>query len=214
MRSSLVTYLAIIGAGIATPGCGNLVLSPAADALGNPAADLIESAPKAPRDLRSGMQGYYGTVSAVGADWVELAPGWNAAGPDIKPGDNTKVKHISAAGTKPGGDPEGPPFLIDTHLLTDLKVGDVVSVYVGVLRDGREWATELHIERRPGGKIPLMPPDRFGGHTSLVAQNQAEQDWEEKGIPIPAKFLDPQGRAPWTKPPYPPVAPLPRPAKP
>src|SRR5688572_14161708 len=84
---------------------------------------------------------------------------------------------------------------------------------------------------------------------------QMEQDWEEKGIPIPAKHLihgpvgtvclvaqagglcsfrrtglrpvppNPKrtlptgpcmrdGRYPWTNPPYPPVAPEPRPAKP
>jgi hypothetical protein len=164
--------------------------------------------------LRGGFQGYGGKVADVGPDWVELAAGWEAFGPDVNQKGNDKSKRISAAGTKPGGDPDGPEFVFDTHLIADIKVGDVVSVYVGVLRDGREWATEIHIRRRPGGKIPPTPPDKFGLHSDLVERFQAHQDWEEKGTPIPVKFLDKNDRAPWTNPPYPPVAPMPRAAKP
>jgi hypothetical protein len=218
MLSSLMTCLAIIGAGIATPGCGNLVLSPAADSPGDPPANLIQPAPpKAPRQLLGGGNSYSGRVGDVGREWVELAPGWTAWGPEVNQKTNDKPKRVSAAGTAPGGDPEvggGTLLLGGTHLLTDVKVGDVLEVELGVTRDGREWATAVSILRRPGGKIPPMVPDQFGDRPDVPERNQAYQDWEEKGTPIPAKFLKPDGRAPWTNPPYPPVAPMPRTARP
>jgi hypothetical protein len=45
-------------------------------------------------------------------------------------------------------------------------------------------------------------------------RDQAEQDWEEKRIPIPARYCGRDGTCPWTNPPYPlPVAPAPREVK-
>jgi hypothetical protein len=93
--------------------------------------------------------------------------------------------------------------------LTDLQVGDVVYVYTEFNRGGDEWTTEIVISRRPGGRIPPQSLTDWGSPSLAQEQNQAEQDWEERGIPIPQRFLS-SGRAPWTNPPYPPVAPEPR----
>lgn len=159
---------------------------------------------------------YNGVVSAVGPDWLELRAGWTAeTGKVGNKQDNTKTKRISAVETTVGGDADGDGEL-ETHRIIDLKVGDVVTIDTWEGADGSEWPTRLLITRRPGGKIPplhgesVLPGEKPNNHLHL----QAEQDWEEKGTPIPKKYLDPNGRAPWTNPPYPPVAPLPRPATP
>jgi hypothetical protein len=134
--------------------------------------------------------------------------------------DNSKPKRISLTRTRPGGDFDCEPFLPvsvseETHLGTDLLVGDVVSLSVGVTREGEEWAMQLTIERRPFGRIPPIHGDpHLGMPQAIHLRYQAWQDWEEKGTPIPKMLLDRDGRAPWTNPPYPPVAPMPREAKP
>jgi hypothetical protein len=163
---------------------------------------------------------YRGVVMAVGVDWLELGAGWTGS-VEIDPtgrqivrrnGDDKKPKRISAVGTRPGGNPrgEGEP---ETHRVSDLKVGDIVSIDTHAARDGEEWTTQIWIQRRPGGKIPPHFGDPLAGTIDAThLRDQAEQDWEEKGVPIPRRYLNPQGRAPWTNPPYPPVAPQPRPA--
>jgi hypothetical protein len=157
---------------------------------------------------------YRGVVSAVDPQWLELGPGWEGVTGRRKQLDHNNPKRISALGTKPGGDPNG-EGTYPTHRVSDLKVGDIVVVEPDISRGGEEWATVITIERRPGGKIPPMEGDRLvGTPRARHMQNQAYQDWEEKGIPILGTYLDPDGRAPWTNPPYPPVAPQPRPAKP
>jgi hypothetical protein len=174
-----------------------------------------------PKRVIHAQGGYRGVVTATGPDWVELGPGWTGTQDDRKQeqADNKKPKRISAARTPAGGDPEGAEDVItafqgNTHLVADLEVGDVVDVITHSAPDGEEWTAAIIIFRRPGGKIPPMPADAAGFRSGTPERNQAEQDWEEKGIPIPKKFLNPQGRAPWTNPPYPPVAPAPRPAPP
>jgi hypothetical protein len=158
------------------------------------------------------MGGYTGVVSAVGPDWFELAGGWHGQSEmRVKqPEDNSKPKRILTTGTKPGGDPTGEGDQ-QTHLGSDLRVGDVVRLWTYKTQDGSEWSKEITITRRPGGQIPSQWGDPFiGSEHAFHLRDQAEQDWEEKGIPIPAKYLDQRGQAPWTNPPYPPVAPMPR----
>jgi hypothetical protein len=209
MARTRILLANLVWVSLAGSGCG---LQAPDDPQATDPPELIQPPAKAPRNLQAGG-GYLGVVTAVGRDWIELAPGWKARVLDRESADKANPKRLSAAGTKLGGDPNGPEgWLGDGHLLTDVQVGDRVMVYVGVLKDGAEWALELHIERRPGGKIPPMPPNQFGHRLPLPEEYQAYQDWEEKGVPIPKKYLDPHGRAPWTNPPYPPVAPLPRPA--
>jgi hypothetical protein len=217
----LLHMVAASGFSVSAFGCGNPESPPREGQLVDQPEELLTGPPaglpKAPRELLGGGGFYSGTVSDIGRDWVELAPGWGAWGREVNQKNNDKPKRISAAGTIPGGDADvGGGFLSfgGTHLLTDLKVGDVVEVEAGVTRAGQEWATAIDIRRRPGGKIPPMVPDQFGERPDVPERNQAYQDWEEKGTPIPAKFLKPDGRVTFTKPPYPPVAPQPRPAKP
>lgn len=64
------------------------------------------------------------------------------------------------------------------------------------------------IWRRPGGRVPPPPGDplalRKRGPTDPplpYERANATQDWEEKGIPIPMRFLSPQERRERTAPP-------------
>jgi hypothetical protein len=96
--------------------------------------------------------------------------------------------------------------------LADVRVGDIVCIET-VHIDGADICVEVIIYRRPGGKIPPWPGDDVPGvRIRRHERNQAYQDWEEKGIPIPEKFrpVDPRSLAV----PFPPVAPMPREAKP
>lgn len=173
---------------------------------GEPPQELIHSKPKR---IAHDVAGYGGVVAAVGPDWFELGPGWEGETARKRPLDNSKPLRLSAAGTTAMGDPrgEGRPT---SHLVTDLKAGDKVSVQSCISRGGEEWVSEVQIRRRPGGKIPPYFRDPFlGTQYAGHLRNQAYQDWEEKGVPIPARYLS-DGRAPWTNPPYPPAAPLPR----
>ena len=155
-----------------------------------------------------------GVVKDVGADWIELAAGWEGAQLFDSEGhlltkkpDNSKPKRITAAGTTASGNPTGDGKRF-TYLLKDLKKGDKIQLIANIEKDRSEWCGEVRILRRPGGKIPPKPGD---GDSPLAwhLYKQAEQDWEEKGVPIPEKFLS-DGRYPWTTPPYPPIAPIPR----
>ena len=175
-----------------------------------------KAAPKPnPNDFYT-LGGFGGKVTKVGKDWFEIAPGWEGhlGGRKKQNEGNDQPIVVFTVGTRVGGAPlqAGVPN-VDTYLLTDLKVGDIVSVDTSVTRAGQQFAVALIIRRRPGGKIPMLPPNQFGEPSFISGRNQAEQDWEEKGVPIPKKYLD-HGRYPWTNPPYPPVAPMPREAKP
>jgi hypothetical protein len=172
-------------------------------------------APKAKRKPTTGGA-WTGKVSAIGPDWFELAPGWEgcrekASGkPDWDVKLSEKPKRLTTWGTVVGGDPNGerPSMFSHTHLFADLKVGDRVLIWWDGDRK-EEWSTGIEICRRPGGKIPPMAVDRWGKRPTIPEENQSYQDWEEKGTPIPEKFLR-DGRAEWLDPPYPPVAPQPR----
>jgi hypothetical protein len=189
-------------------GIGCEVPAPVTD----PPADVVPPKPRPHRQAED--TGYLrGVVAVVGPDWFELAARWEGGGTRrVNLGDTTKSRRVSAAGTMLGGDPAGDRNGVDRHWVSDLKVGDVVAVGVHIGRDGSEWPVELFITRRPGGKIPPMHETNPGPSTGHLGF-QALQDWEEKGIPIPSEYRGPDGRVPWTNPPYPPVAPAPREAK-
>lgn len=92
------------------------------------------------------------------------------------------------------------------YQLADVRVGDVVSILYMHNADG-DTCTDITIYRRPGGKVPHAGDDPmapFLWHEKM----QSYQDWEERGIPIPAKYL-PVGKGVLGVP-YPPVAPPPR----
>lgn len=156
---------------------------------------------------------YVGTVSAVGSDWLELDIGWT--GPEstkaIWSKQNTKPKKLSGAGTKTGGNPEGRGERI-SYRIRDLKVHDRVSVWMSMPeKESEEWIAEIKLHRRPCGKIPPVPGEPFADLDGTHLRMQAEQDWEEKGVPIPTHFRDRFGRVLSVDPPFPPIAPQPRP---
>ncbi len=171
---------------------------------------------------------YRGTLSAIGPDWIELAVGWKQGDAEewdqnretlhrSKVYDNSAPKRVTTANTRPAGNLDCEPFLpvsipAETHLISDLLIGDVVVVSTGITREGHEWVLQLAVARRQGREIPPLHGKSTFGYP-LHLQFQAEQNWEEKGVPISKQFLDGRGRA-RTNPPYPPVAPLPRPATP
>jgi len=169
-----------------------------------------------PKRMLGNPRSYGGTVTAVGKDWVELGIGWRGSqtidsqGFDISPKyDTSKPKRIGTPGTIPGGAKDGAGRR-ETYRLADLKLGDKVQIATGEDDQG-VWTQEIRILRRPGGKVPPNPGDEFateneGSHMRM----RAYQDWEEKGIPIPKNYLGADGRCN-TDPPYPPVAPPPRP---
>jgi hypothetical protein len=165
---------------------------------------------------------YSGTVIAIGVDWFELAAGWECDKDVAKLAttDTSKSKRFyvvfAILGEKPNLEPDivGFPSAVcgaPTHRFCDLKVGDWVALDNAREKDGIEWVLQLNIVRRPGGKIPPWYGDlRVNSERAYHLYYQAHQDWEEKGTPIPKIHCDPDGRAPWTNPPYPPVAPAPR----
>lgn len=162
---------------------------------------------------------YRGVITALGSDWLEIGAGWQGSvETDHKTnrswvrenGDTKKIKRISTAGTKPGGDRKGVGDDF-TYWLSDLNIGDTVSI-ASCESNGDEWTTQFTIQRRPGGIIPPIRGEQLGlgAKPTYHLSYQAEQDWEEKGIPIPKAYLDKDGRNIWTNPPYPPAAPMPR----
>lgn len=102
-----------------------------------------------------------------------------------------------------------------TYRLADVQIGDRVKVN-GTVLNGVEYIEAISIRRRPGGRVPPAPgqvadplfipnDSRFKDPQPWYHERMnAEQDWEERGVPIPDKY-HPGG-------PIPGVAPMPRPA--
>lgn len=164
---------------------------------------------------------FRGMVTKVGPDGFELAPGWEgelAANNRKAEAQNAEARKkplwIVTAGTAAAGPKPGVRAREQrTHWVTDLRIGDIVDVETEVTTTLEQYCKDLIICRRPFGKIP-MPPKEAIGFRYVVEMRQAEQDWEEKGVPIPAKHLPADGRAPYLRPPYPPEAPTPHEVKP
>lgn len=99
----------------------------------------------------------------------------------------------------------------DQYVPQDVRVGDRVAIRYA--DDGtRITCYQIVIQRRPGGRVPpgFDPTLSYSPHSELM---NAYQDWEEKGIAIPAKYRG-TGRLDYLDPPYPPYAPMPRKAVP
>ena len=82
------------------------------------------------------------------------------------------------------------------YRLADVRVGDEVDLEIQRV-DGVWECTGVCIRRRPGGRVP---PGREATSIQFPAvawheRMNAEQDWEEKGIPLPDKFIPPWKRA-------------------
>jgi hypothetical protein len=129
-----------------------------------------------------------------------------------------------ASGGPPGGFPSrpfNPPYTGSyTYRMADVRVGDRVAIeYYRV--DGVDICAAIRIERRPDGRVPPAPGDEPPANLRADLYHlyyprhhercNAYQDWEEKGIPLPAAIAT---AGPFLEPPYPPVAPAPREVQP
>lgn len=78
-----------------------------------------------------------------------------------------------------------------SYRTTDVRVGDRVVVTRNPTREGVWYCSHVAILRRPGGKVPEAPHDADSKYHGYKWHEycQAHQDFEEKGTPIPAKFL-------------------------
>lgn len=98
-----------------------------------------------------------------------------------------------------------------SYLISDVRVGDFVALEYKVVED-RFFIHAISIIRRPKGRVPPAPGEQeFPILKTYVRHHErmnAEQDWEEKGIPIPEKIR--KRASPWLWEPYPPQAPPPR----
>ena len=79
-----------------------------------------------------------------------------------------------------------------SYRLSDVAVGDKIHISClklnGVLR-----CETICIDRRPGGRVPPCPGEEANHPRPWHEGCNAEQDFEEKGIPLPKKFDPKQG---------------------
>ena len=76
------------------------------------------------------------------------------------------------------------------YRVKDVEVGDKVSIewsrHVGI-----EICEAIWIRRRPGGRVPPAPSEPANQRRPWHELMNAERDFEEKGIPVPDRFLPP-----------------------
>jgi len=75
----------------------------------------------------------------------------------------------------------------DRYRLADVKVGDQVTISCLEL-NGELRCETICIRRRPGGRVPPCPDEKPDTYLKWHERANAYQDFEEKGIPLPAKF--------------------------
>jgi hypothetical protein len=76
----------------------------------------------------------------------------------------------------------------ERYSLKDVLVGDLVVVTYATFPEGNVCQT-VCIHRRPGGRVPPADDDRAHAEYRWHELANARQDLEEKGTPLPAKFL-------------------------
>ena len=74
-----------------------------------------------------------------------------------------------------------------TYRLADVKIGDRVDIACLEL-NGELQCETICIHRRPGGRVPPCPDEKPDTYLKWHERANAYQDFEEKGIPLPAKF--------------------------
>lgn len=89
-----------------------------------------------------------------------------------------------------GGAPEG-LWAADSYRVRDVKVGDRIAIRY--LAGDKEVCTQIRIVERPGGRVPASPGDAGDAQGIKYHERQnAENDWQYEGIPIPDRFLSPR----------------------
>ena len=90
-----------------------------------------------------------------------------------------------------GGYPKG-LSPADSYRVQDVKVGDGIAIRYDWLAD-KQVCTQLRIFERPGGRVPPSPNDPGDAQGIKFHERQnAVNDWADKGIPIPDRFLSPR----------------------
>ncbi len=79
-----------------------------------------------------------------------------------------------------------------TYRLADVKIGDRVDIACLEL-NGELQCETICIHRRPGGRVPPCPGERPDTNLKWHERANAYQEFEEKGIPLPARFDPKQG---------------------
>lgn len=162
----------------------------------NPAPNGV-IAPRPTRKVEAVDQYCTGTVLEVTRDSIT-----------IRPDRGGLPRRFAASAILAAGDYRrdvNPPCM---YKLADVTVGDYVGIDYDRI-DGVDVCYAVGIRRRPGGRIPPghYPPDLKDPPHERA---QAYQDFEEQGIPLPAKYQP----VPPLLAPRVPVAPMPRAVKP
>jgi hypothetical protein len=155
-----------------------------------------------------------GFVTAIGEDSITIRPGesketairFDAAG-RVAAEVTTVIPArppIKIALSKTLMDGEAGMPAPHSYGIKDVKVGDRVVIDLS-RKHGVTTCVAICIQRRSGGRVPPAPGERPGNPTPWHERCNAEQDFEEKGIPLPEKFKPGSEKTP-----EPPGIPFPR----
>lgn len=128
--------------------------------------------------------------SEATADTLTLYPADGGKPEVLKLADQPERKFLAVGPLAEGGykKTETPA---NTYRLADVRVGDRVKVS-GIRRGAGEYAETVMIRRRPGGRVPEAPGEATAPlpdwHPRWHERMNAEQDLEERGIPLPKGY--------------------------
>ena len=77
----------------------------------------------------------------------------------------------------------------NTYRIRDVKTGDRVDIEYN-RRNGVDICQQIQIRRRPGGLVPPAPGEKPNEFLKHHERMNADQDWEEFGIPYPPKYFN------------------------
>lgn len=133
---------------------------------------------------------YWGTVTALTPDSITI----QGQGDAPQGGKRVPINGVQTFGLsdtlRSGGFLNALNLRRYSYRLADVAVGDRVLIrYDRVGGDDYCWG--ICIERRPGGRVPPAQRDLPGGRPWHEVMN-AQQDFEEKGIPLPSRGVVPK----------------------
>lgn len=149
-----------------------------------PPGELAPPPPDRSKDFKQGP--YYGTVTEITRDSITInGAGLNRIGPvNLITGN----RRFLASDALASGDYRKGVSESFGYRLADVRAGDRVSIHFDRI-DGVNICTEIGILRRPGGRVPPSHAPHLGSGPRPHESANAHQDWEERGIRLPARFL-------------------------